>query len=439
MTNKEALVCSSDLSSVAVKDSDSDSSTPDSTSLGPASPTRPAEPSSESSTPASRLHRTCETSTLALREWMSLLADFLASPFPSPGSNSPRQTSDGFGLSSSDAFAYYDQEASSWRTCQGSLLEDSQMSSPDWPARAMWDRSFAYELPTLELLIGVSAFSSLLPTPSATQNDGHNPEKFLERREREKEKGQNGNGFGLTLGMSVQLLPTPGATESDPGEEMLEEIRDGFDPEDPNHRLYLPDRKWMTQRTLRRTAAALLPTPGANDSTGAEKETRDARRESGDTGGPSLRDLPKLLPTPTGQDSANNGGPSQYERNTPPLNAEMAKLLPTPTSAVDSGSRNLPGSKAHAGVSLTDAVKFGNSTTPRTLPTPQASDGSGGRLGKDPETLRTGRRPSGSKASKPLRTALYEESIGEPTSLPSDDGSSCSEDPLPDQLTIEDA
>ena len=41
--------------------------------------------------------------------------------------------------------------------------------------------------------------------------------------------------------------------------------------------------------------------------------------------------------------------------------------VPTPTSgdARSSGSRNLPGSKAHAGVSLTDYVRFGNSTTPR--------------------------------------------------------------------------
>jgi len=55
-------------------------------------------------------------------------------------------------------------------------------------------------------------------------------------------------------------------------------------------------------------------------------------------------------------------------------------LWPTPTAgdAKGSGSRNLPGSKAHAGVSLTDAVRFGNSNTPRTLPTPQARDWKGG-------------------------------------------------------------
>ena len=40
------------------------------------------------------------------------------------------------------------------------------------------------------------------------------------------------------------------------------------------------------------------------------------------------------------------------------------------------------------------------------LPTPQACDGSGGRLNRNPETLATGKRPSGVQASKPLATAV---------------------------------
>src|SRR5262245_57012118 len=74
----------------------------------------------------------------------------------------------------------------------------------------------------------------------------------------------------------------------------------------------------------------------------------------------------RLWPSPTAQDAKNNGGPSQQSRHTPPLNA--AVLWPTPTAgdAKSSGSRNLPGSAAHPGVSLTDAVKYGNSTTPHT-------------------------------------------------------------------------
>lgn len=55
-------------------------------------------------------------------------------------------------------------------------------------------------------------------------------------------------------------------------------------------------------------ANKLLPTPWPNDHTGAEKETREARRGMGATGGPSLRDLTHLLPTPTASDSQASGG-----------------------------------------------------------------------------------------------------------------------------------
>lgn len=225
------------------------------------------------------------------------------------------------------------------------LGADSPTSTVTWPKQGMTRGGHAYELPTWApptvandsslLLPTPSAFEStptqdyvdeirrhlddphkrlylpgrkwhaqrtlsriapaLLPTPSATQNDGHDPEKFLARRERLKEKGYNGNGFGMTLGMSVQLLPTP----------------------------------------------------SANDHTGGEGPTREKRQEQGRTGGSMLRDISHLLPTPTAGDSK------------------------------ASGSRNLPGSKAHKGVSLTDAVTTGNSETPRLLPTPQARDHKG--------------------------------------------------------------
>lgn len=44
-----------------------------------------------------------------------------------------------------------------------------------------------------------------------------------------------------------------------------------------------------------------------------------------------LKVSPSLLPTPTTQDGKNNGSPSQMERNTLPLNAEVM-LLPTPNT-----------------------------------------------------------------------------------------------------------
>lgn len=57
-------------------------------------------------------------------------------------------------------------------------------------------------------------------------------------------------------------------------------------------------------------------------------------------------------------------------------------IWPTPTAgdAKGSGSRNLPGSNAHPGVSLTDAVTAGNSTTPRRWRSPTAADALGGPM-----------------------------------------------------------
>lgn len=181
--------------------------------------------------------------------------------------------------------------------------------------------------------------------------------------------------------------------------------------DDPHKRLYLPGRKWHAQRTLSRMAGALLPTPGAGDSHGGEGPTRAARQQHGATGGPALRDLPHLIPTPAARDAK---GPHMEEREgglslggamqmlpTPMANPEnpgsggelraalthgegrrnetgtdtwgrpnrgRGKLLPTPTEsdADSAGNRNLEGSKAHSGTSLTDATarSSGASTDP---------------------------------------------------------------------------
>jgi hypothetical protein len=77
-----------------------------------------------------------------------------------------------------------------------------------------------------------------------------------------------------------------------------------------------------------------------------------------------------LLPTPIASDSERG---ERMGGRTPGLKEKLRKgLLPTPTAgdADCSGSRNLPGSKAHKGTSLTDAVR-----RPHLLPTPSAGDG----------------------------------------------------------------
>lgn len=48
--------------------------------------------------------------------------------------------------------------------------------------------------------------------------------------------------------------------------------------------------------------------------------------------GLKLQSAARMWPTPTKQDGENNAGPSQWERNTPPLNVAV-KLWPTPTAS----------------------------------------------------------------------------------------------------------
>jgi hypothetical protein len=74
-----------------------------------------------------------------------------------------------------------------------------------------------------------------------------------------------------------------------------------------------------------------------------------------------------LWPTPTDQDSSNDGGPSQYERHSLPLNAQV-KLWATPRKeGFDAGK--------HRGVadSLHSQVKM--------WPTPASNNGTGGATG----------------------------------------------------------
>lgn len=96
-------------------------------------------------------------------------------------------------------------------------------------------------------------------------------------------------------------------------------------------------------------AVRMLPTPTANDA-------RNGTRRSGAF--QSLTRTVQQWPTPTTQDANNNGGPSQHQRDTIPLNAAVLRI-PTPTAgdAKSSGSRNSPTCNANPGTSLTDFVR----------------------------------------------------------------------------------
>lgn len=87
-----------------------------------------------------------------------------------------------------------------------------------------------------------------------------------------------------------------------------------------------------------------------------------------------------LLPTPTraqygtGQNGRRPDG-TEYRGKRMPSLATLARMIPTPTAgdAKSSGSRNTPGSKANAGISLTDFVR-GDQGTGRLWATISARD-----------------------------------------------------------------
>lgn len=71
--------------------------------------------------------------------------------------------------------------------------------------------------------------------------------------------------------------------------------------------------------------AVMLPTPRASDG------AKGGPKQCFGDGSPTLAAMAAnrdLWPTPTVQDSKNNGGPSQHDRHTPPLNALFGALNP---------------------------------------------------------------------------------------------------------------
>jgi hypothetical protein len=175
---------------------------------------------------------------------------------------------------------------------------------------------------------------------------------------------------------SPPLLPTPAAAESTPTEEYVDEVRENLN--DPHQRLYLPGRKWHAQRTLSRIAPALLPTPVVSDSRGL---TDGDSRE----GGPSLREVESLLPTPSAwlgrrpenamsdpermRSKENEGERGRRSVELPDAIAENVRLLPTPDtgeSISGHGRRGgKPGNGSQSGQDLERTVEL--------LPTPTAT------------------------------------------------------------------
>lgn len=159
----------------------------------------------------------------------------------------------------------------------------------------------------------------------------------------------------------------------------------------------------------------LIPTPRASD---GEKGGPNQRGSKGDL---TVSSAVALLPTATAQDAAASGGSS--ESNVTLTDAVVrtefgtkpnARLLKTPTAqlAVNGGSQHPDKRKAGGhGPTLADEVEH-------LLPTPAASDSTGGRVSSE----MGGVRESGSKRSVTLATAVHHELLPTPKAGDADFG-----------------
>jgi len=181
-----------------------------------------------------------------------------------------------------------------------------------------------------------------------------------------KPDGKRGRDLADLTGPNptAQMWPTPNAHDPGFNPETLKPVdKEGNTPEHPNQRWYHPKTGRHVQKGLTQAA--------------------------------------QMWPTPTAQDAKNDAGPSQWNRNSDPLN--VAVMWPTPKSspsgpdyardgreasggddlatavarwptptvgdARNSGHRNSATSRANPGLSLTDAALTGDSSTPRSAVT----------------------------------------------------------------------
>ena len=219
-----------------------------------------------------------------------------------------------------------------WITPQQTLDGTSEPFSETWPPSGWMRSGRCSELTTLELRTAASGSGSspIYPTPSATEYGS-------------SQKARRGS------------WPTP--TQH---------------PEAPNlgaNRVEGPN----SLAECARNGSPLWPTPNAMDAMDARSDRALAQAKT--RGGCSnLKDDARirkaLWPTPRAEDSESTGA-----HRGEPLAIQVLWPTPCSTDANGAGSRNVEGSLAHAGVSLTDAVR-GDGGRGRCRP-PAASDEKG--------------------------------------------------------------
>lgn len=305
------------------------------------------------------------------------------------------------GPTSHEQLTCFDLGSASSRTSKGTSVKGESRS---WSRLSQWGTASSggwFELPTPAPLTAArgSSSSQLLGTPTAQSSaTGRSDGPVYDPT-----SGKAPNPAEL-----AQLLPTPRATDGSKG-----------GPNQVNGR--------GVRDSLPGLVPTLLPTPTAQ---AAKHGSTPDTTANGYGSNSNLWDLPTLLPTPTTQDAHNNGGPSQRDRNSLPLNA-LVPLLPTP-AVNDMGRGKTPEQWDEWTAKMQASHSNGNGhgksldiEAQRLLPTPTSRDHKDG---------------ASSGADVPVN-ALLGRTVWAlaPTRQPSDDGNTSSEGQHPNPLSPPDA
>ena len=146
------------------------------------------------------------------------------------------------------------------------------------------------------------------------------------------------------------LWPTPSAQESQPTAEMIEEMK--ASQKGTHERLYLPGRKWHTQRTLSRVVHT-WPTPDCQNHRDGANLRKDNNLKKGGRHGVSLHHAVAMWPTPKASPSGPDYARAGREGSGGDDLATAIAKCPTP-SANDWKISSKPGQRARQ---LTDSAQ----------------------------------------------------------------------------------
>ena len=230
---------------------------------------------------------------------------------------------------SSEPYAWYDQNTSSWKTYQRSLITEWTSFSESFSRQGTMQNGAVFQVALLELATS-GIVGGLLPTPLNSDPD-------------RKAKFKQG-GTPLRAVIDREMLPTPTTMDhlNQRSPEALKKQMEGA----RKGRTSLSNLREAVNPKTQEIFNSLLPTPRASDMEGgiikdAKFKNGSFYRENkkGEKFGIKLRDAVTLLPTPRSRDWKGKTRPDYKEKGYGATLPDVADQLPTPRAAIGMGMK----------------------------------------------------------------------------------------------------